>query len=99
MIYTSFAEKISAALRDGAYLIIIEQYTCLDTPANTLSLLSDFLDGVPLPPDNDAIDTAMKGAGLNAASILRDTFLKGSLYRKGAAESRVCSGDVHSSFY
>jgi len=97
---SQFAEKISAALGDGAYLLIIEQYTGFDynASANILSLLSGFLDGIPLPPDNNEINGVMKGVGLNAAFILNDMFLKGTLYRKGAAGSLVYSGDVIRAF-
>ena len=97
---SSFAEKLSVALRDDANLLIIEQYTGLDynAPANILSSLSGFLNGFPLPPDRSEIDGAMKGAGLNAACFLNDTFLIGTLYRKGAAEYPVCSSDVIRAF-
>lgn len=95
-----FIQKLSSALRDGGYLLVIGQYIDhdYDAPANMLSWLSGFLDGVPLPPSDREMEAAIKKAGLKTADILKDTIFEGQLYRKGTADLSVCSGDVVRSF-
>lgn len=95
-----FIQKLSLALRDGGYLLVIGQYADhdYDAPANMLSWLSGFLDGVPLPPSGREMEKAIKKAGLKATDIMNDTIFEGRLYRKGTADLSVCSGDVICSF-
>lgn len=95
-----FMQKISAALKDGGYLLIIGQYAVEenDTPANMLSWLSGFLDGVPLPPSNQEIEEALQKSDLTIADRVEDAMFEGHLYRKGSTDFSVCSGDVIRSF-
>ncbi|MVB12272.1 O-methyltransferase domain protein [Caprobacter fermentans] len=95
-----FMQKLSSALRDGGYLLVIGQYADhkYDAPPNMLSWLSGFLNGVPLPPSDIEMERAVKKAGLKAADVLENTLFEGQLYRKGITDLSLCSGDVVRSF-
>lgn len=97
---SGFIQKLSLALKDDGYLLVIGQYADhdYDAPANMLSWLSGFLDGVPLPPSGSEMEEAVKKAGLKATDILNDRIFEGRIYRKGTAGISVCSGDVIRSF-
>jgi len=67
-------------------------------PPNMVGWLSGFLDGLPLPPDGEALAKAMKNAGLTPMKATGADRYEGRLYRKGGAEATVSSEDVIRSF-
>ena len=96
---SQFIQKLSAALFDGGHLLVIGQFADheYNVPLNMVSWLSGFLDGVPLPPSNEALHNAMTEAGLQKSEALDDTFFQGQIYRK-AGRAVICPDDVVHSF-
>ena len=96
---SQFIQKLSAALFDGGYLLVIGQFADheYNVPPNMVSWLSGFLDGIPLPPNNEALHNAMKEAGLQKSVALDDTFYQGQIYRKNG-RAVIHSDDVIHSF-
>ena len=94
-----FIKKVSGALKDDGYLLVIGKYGDNEhsAPPNMLGWLSGFLEGIPLPPGMQEIEKAMQGAGLTIADNIDYSMFEGYLYRKGGT-SDVSSGDVIHSF-
>ncbi len=97
---SDFICKLSAALKDGGYLLIVGQYADheYNAPPNMLSWLSGLMDGVPLPPSSQEIAKAAQNAGLTATGCIGDDRYEGQFYRKGSLVSDTCSDDVIRSF-
>lgn len=95
---SQFIKKLSASLFDGGYLLVIGQFAEheYNVPPNMVSWLSGFLNGIPLPPNNEALYNSMKENGLQATNTLNDTLFQGQLYRK--EEKTVIQADdvIHS---
>lgn len=91
-----FAKKVSDALNDGGYWIVIGQFAehSYDVPQNMVSWLSGFLDGVPLPPSNEMLSTALKKSGLKECGCIDSDLFQGKIYQK----NRIGSDDVIRSF-
>ncbi len=94
-----FIKKVSGALKDDGYLLVIGKYGDNEhsAPPNMLGWLSGFLEGIPLPPGMQEIEKAMQGAGLTIADNIDYSMFEGYLYKKGGT-SDVSSGDVIHSF-
>ena len=97
---SSFMKKISDALKDGGYLLIIGQYEVNEDniPSNLLSWLSGFLNGIPLPPNNQEVVETLQKYGLTISNKIKDSMFEGHLYKKGNTDSSVSSSDVIHSF-
>ncbi len=97
---SGFIRKLSEALTDKGYLLIVGQYAehGQNAPPNMPGWLSGLLDGVPLPPSSQEIEKAVQAAGLSAADRMDDARYEGKLYRKGSMSPDACSGDVIRSF-
>lgn len=97
---SDFIKKLSAALKDDGYLLIIGKYSDreYDVPPNMLGWLSGFLDGIPLPPGRREVEKAMQSAGFTIVDNASYAMFEGYLYSKADEEPPVCSGDVIHSF-
>lgn len=97
---SDFIKKLSAALKDDGYLLIIGKYSDheYDAPPNMLGWLSGFLDGIPLPPGKREVEKAMQGAGFTISDNADYAMFEGYLYKKVDTEASVSSGDVIHSF-
>ncbi len=97
---SAFMKKIYTALKEEGLLLITGQYKVEENnaPANMLNWLSGLLNGAPLPPTNQEIEEALQSSGLIIADRLKDAMFEGSVYRKGATDFAVSSGDVIRSF-
>lgn len=97
---SDFIGKLSDALKDEGYLLLVGQYGEHEqnVPPNMLSWLSGLLDGIPLPPSSQEIATAIEKAGFTVADRMGDERYEGYIYRKKGIASAVTSGDVIGSF-
>lgn len=97
---SDFIGKLSASLAEDGKLLIVGQFGDEEdgVPPNMVGWLSGFLDGLPLPPDGEALAKAVKNAGLTPMEAVGADRYEGRLYRKGGAEETVSSEDVIRSF-
>ncbi len=95
-----FIKKVSDALEEGGYLFIIGQYNNDKdgVPANMLSWLSGFLDGIPLPPGLQEIKMALQKCGFNPVDRIKVAMFEGYVYQKENNKCTVKSNDVVNSF-
>ncbi|QIB69700.1 methyltransferase domain-containing protein [Aminipila butyrica] len=95
-----FMEKLSDALKDGGYLFIIGQFAedKNSVPANMISWLSGFLEGIPLPPSAKEIETVLQKSGFNLAERIKVSLFEGHLYQKDRRNLSVPSSEVIDSF-
>ena len=97
---TDFIKKVSDSLENGGYLFIIGQFADEKdaVPANMLSWLSGFMDGIPLPPGAQDIETALQTCGLAPIDRVKVAMFEGYIYRKEKKNESVNSKDVINSF-
>jgi len=97
---SDFFRKISGSLKANGYLLIIGPTTSESNkvPANMLSWLSGFLDGIPLPPSKQEIETSLQKASLTFANRIHVAMFEGTLYCKSNTEPFVSTKDVIHSF-
>lgn len=97
---SDFFKKISASLKEGGYLLIIgpSANDTNNTPPNMLSWLSGFLDGIPLPPSNQEIETAVQASNLTLTNRIKVAMFEGSLYCKSKIKPLVSTNEVIHSF-
>lgn len=95
-----FMKKLANALNHGGHLLVIGQYADHNShvPPNMVNWLSGFLDGIPLPPETDEWNAAMKEAGLLNHDLFDASNFKGQLFIKTKHQSPVQSEDVIHAF-
>lgn len=93
---SDFIKKISDALNEKGYLLVIGQFVDHDhnAPPNMISWLSGCLDGIPLPPSEREMTNAIQKADLQAFGNLNDALFEGKLYQKSKMKTQVFSEDV-----
>ncbi|MFT3983375.1 MAG: methyltransferase [Lachnospiraceae bacterium] len=81
---SAFIKKISDALKEGSYLLLVGKFEDENNniPANMLSWLSGFLEGIPMPPGMKEIETALHKSGLTLADRIKISMFEGLLYQK-----------------
>ncbi len=96
----AFIKKISDALKEGGYLLLIGKFEDENNniPADMLNWLSGFLEGIPMPHSVKEIETALNKSGLTLTDRIKISMFEGCLYQKVPTNLSAHSSEVIDTF-